>query len=210
MEGDFISALDEFFCAKYADYNRLSGIEGYRVPDLIEIGRDGNVIRRDAEVMKLCRQENAKEILINFKAGLADMEFTFNFSFVPFFERVKDKFRKYTFHKLLPAVLARVDETVQSAGEKLDIDPKIWKGIVKGKLYPEKNTIFALAIVCHLSLADTTDLLSVCGFAFEDQNVRDVIVEYVLTQKIFNENMRDRCLQEYKIDTLPIKRAKAL
>jgi hypothetical protein len=176
------------------------------MPEMVYIERGGNVARRDSELMRLSHQENCEELLQTFKDGLADTDFTFNFSFAPFSERVKDRFRKYTFAKLLPTVLKHSGETLESAKEKLTLDDKIWKGIVKGSLYPEKNTIYALALTCRLSRQDTNSLLAVCGFSFSAESVRDVVVDYLLTQKIFNEDMRDSALAEYKIETLPIRR----
>ena len=35
--------------------------------------------------------------------------------------------------------------------------------------------------------------------------MRDVVVRYLLEQKIFNEEMRDACLAEYRLTNLPIK-----
>ncbi len=207
MKQDYIEALDEYCCDNYSDYTAISAIEGYKLPDLIEIGKDGNISRKNNELMKLSRQPNAAELLRTFKSRLGDTYFTFHFSFVPWIERIKDKRRKHTFAKLLPVVLKKQEETPESAGEKLDIEPKIWDGIVKGKLYPEKNTILALALVCRLHVQDAINLLAVCGFTLDKDNVRDVVVDYLITRQIFNETMRDQCLAEYKIENLPIKRS---
>ena len=207
METQYIKSLDEYFCAQYSDYVRLSALEGYVMPEVMSVGADGNIERKDSEVMRLCHQKNPGELLAKLKEGIADTEFTFNFSFRPFRDRLRDPFRKYTFAKLLPAALARVNETTQSAGEKLNIAPKYWQKIVKGKLYPEKNTVIALALVTAMKQADVNNLLKVMGFSLKMDCVRDVVCEYLLTNGIFNEGMRDRCLEEYCITTLPIKRA---
>ncbi len=205
MEEEYIRSLDEYFCENYSDYAAITAIEGYRMPDLIMIGKDGNVSRKENELMRLSRQPNAAELLAIFKGNLGDTSFTFGFSFVSFPERIKDFFRKHTFAKLLPVVLKKQEETPQSAGAKLEIEPKIWEKIVKGKLYPEKNTILALALSSRMTLQDAVNLLAVCGFTLNKDNVRDVVVEYLLNHKIFNEKMRDNCLAEYKIENLPIK-----
>lgn len=206
MENDYIKALDEYFAAQYSDYVKLSALEGYEMPEVVYVAADGNIDRRDSEIMRLCHQKNWEALLKKFKEGLADVDFTFNFAFRSVHDRTRDPFRKYTFAKLLPACLARVGETAESAGEKLDVSPKIWKNIVKGKVYPEKNTVIALALTCGLTQNDTKNLFAVCGFSFSDENVRDVVCEYLLKHGIFNPEMRDRCLAEYKITNLPIKR----
>ena len=206
METQFIKSLDEYFCAQYSDYVRLSALEGYVAPDVVTVGADGNIQRKSSEVMRLCHQKNAEELLARLKEGLVDTEYSFNFSFPSMKDRRRDHFRKYTFAKLLPGALARAHETAESAGEKLNIAPKYWQKIVKGKLYPEKNTVIALALVTAMKQIDVNNLFNVMGFSFQKESVRDVVCEYLLTNGIFNEEMRDKCLNEYKITTLPIKR----
>lgn len=209
MEQAFIKALDEYFCAHFSDYVRLSAIEGYIMPEVIYVAEDGNIARRDSAVMRLERQKDPALLLARFKEGLADTSFTFSFSFPTLRDRWNDLRDKNTFAKLLPGVLAHVSETTETAGQLLDIEPRFWEKIVKGKLYPEKNTVLALALVCRLQVADVRLLLSVCGFGFENDDVRDVVVRYLLEQQIFNPAMRDMCLAEYKIDCLPIRRENA-
>lgn len=206
MEQEFIRALDEYFCAHYSDYVRLSAIEGYVMPDVLYVADDGNIARRDSSCMRLDRQKDAAQLLARFKAGLADTSFTFSFSFPTLRDKWRDLRDRNTFAKALPAVLAHVSETAESAGALLDIEPRFWQKIVKGKLYPEKNTVLALALVCRLQVSDVKLLLAVCGFEFRDDDVRDVVVRYLLEQQIYNPTMRDRCLAEYKIDCLPIRR----
>ena len=48
--------------------------------------------------------------------------------------------------------------------------------IVKGKVYPEKNTVFALALTSNLQLQDTAVLLASLGYSFQSDDVRDVVV----------------------------------
>ena len=206
MEKQYLTSLDEYFCAQYSNYVKLSALESYQMPDVVSVGADGNIERKASDVMRLCYQKNQKEVLAEFKEKLDDTEFTFNFKFRPFRDRTRDPFRKYTFAKLLPGALSRAGETAESAGEKLDILPKIWKKIVKGQLYPEKNTVLALALVTAMKQADVNNLFNVMGYSFDKERVRDVVCEYLLTNGVFNEEMRDDCLNEYKITCLPIKR----
>lgn len=209
MKPTYLEALDEYFCDQYSDYVKLSALEGYKMPEVVYVAADGNVNRRDSEIMRLSHQENRDELLQTLKDGLFDTNFTFSFSFRPFMEKLRDLRRKYTFAKVLPAVLSRCHETAESAGEKLDIAPEVWNKIVKGKVYPEKNTVIALALTCRMGIHDANSLFAVCGFEFDLTNVRDVVCEYLIKHKIFNEEMRDDCLAEYKITNLPIKRKSA-
>lgn len=202
----YLTALDEFFCAQYSDYVRLSALSGYVMPEMLTVGRDGNIARRDSEAMRLIHQPRREELLARFKAGRTDTDFMFSFLFPPFGERLRDRFRKYTFAKVLPEALKHSDMTPEQAGEKLEIEPVFWEKIVKGKLYPSKNTVIAVALVGRLGIQDANNLFAVCGYTLETDSVRDVVAEYLLSQKIFNEEMRDRCLAEYSVSCLPIKR----
>ena len=205
MESNYLTALDEYFCAHYSDYVRLSALEGYVMPEVVYVAQDGNIARRDPSCMRLCYQRDCAGLLARLKEGLTDTTFTFSFSFRPIGDRTRDRFRKFTFAKLLPDALKRCGETVESAGSRLDIEPRFWKKIAKGTLYPEKNTVLALALVCRMTVADVNNLFNVCGFTFDESNVRDVVVRYLLEQKVFNPEMRDRCLAEYGIRHLPIR-----
>lgn len=204
---DYLRALDEHFCARYSDYVRLSAIEGYHMPEVLYVAKDGNIARRDPSCMRLCYQEQPEVLLARFKEGLADTEYTFSFRFPKLREKVSGLFhpKRPTFAHELPAALAHCNETAESAGEKLAVEPRFWQQIVKGKLYPEKNTVLALALVCRMQLEDVQTLLSVCGFTLDAANIRDVVVDYLIVQKIFNPEMRDACLREYGLVNLPIR-----
>ncbi|MGN0822858.1 MAG: hypothetical protein ACI4NG_03700 [Candidatus Gallimonas sp.] len=209
MKESYLQGLDEFVCATYSDYVKISSLEGYRMPEMVAVGRDGNFSRLPTERMRICYQSDPAGLLETLKAGLTDVEYSFSFAVIPVFERVRNLFRRRTFRKLLPVVLSHAGETTESAGEKLAVAPKFWKKIVKGKLYPEKNTLLALALVCRLTAEDTNALLDVRGFTLRQDSLRDVVISYLIEQKLFNEEMRDRCLSEYKIENLPIARQNA-
>ena len=201
-----ISSLDEYFCAHYSDYVRLSALEGYQMPDMVYVAPDGNIARRDSSLMRLCHQKNCAELLKKLKEEAVDTNFAFSFAFPSLRERRALRRGKYAFRKLLPILLRRSGETVESAGEKLDIEPRFWKKITEGKLRPTKNTLFAIALTCRMGTQDASNLLAIGGETLLDDNVRDVVVRYLLEQKIFSPELRDRCLAEYRISNLPIKR----
>lgn len=207
MKSEHLRALDEYFCALYSDYVKLSAIEGYVMPDVLYVAPDGNIARRDSSCMRLCHQKDCDALLVKLKATLADTTFTFSFGFPTLRERIADAFRKETFAKLLPETLRHCGESVETAGEKLAIEPRFWQKIVRGRLYPEKNTILALALVCRMQWQDVLNLLAVSGFTFREDEVRDVVVRFLIENSIYNEAMRDDCLAEYRIENLPIRRA---
>lgn len=207
MKSEHLRALDEYFCALYSDYVKLSAIEGYVMPDVLYVAPDGNIARRDSSCMRLCHQKDCDALLAKLKATLADTTFTFSFGFPTLRERIADAFRKETFARLLPETLRHCGESVETAGQKLAIEPRFWQKIVRGRLYPEKNTILALALVCRMQWQDVLNLLAVSGFTFREDEVRDVVVRFLIENSIYNEAMRDDCLAEYRIENLPIRRA---
>ena len=89
--------------------------------------------------------------------------------------------------------------------EKLTISEEIWTNILKNKFLPSKNLILSLALVGHFSYEDTVALLSFCDYEFDYAVVKDVVVSYLLKEKVFNEEMRERALAEYKVANLFIK-----
>ena len=69
---DFISDLDAYFCENYADYDKLSGLTGYRMPLMQatkkdEFGREVGYTLPKTE-MRLALQEN-KESNIRSNTG---------------------------------------------------------------------------------------------------------------------------------------------
>ncbi len=200
-----ISALDEYFAAHYSDYVRLSALRGYVKPELIVPARDGGVEKKDLSLMRLVYQENCKELLAQLKEEQADTDYTFSFRFLTFSEKLHRPFERYSFAKVLPPILAAHRLTPEEAGERLTIEPRFWKKIVKGTLYPEKNTVLAVALVCGLTAMDTENLFNACGYEFDEQSVRDIVVRFLLEQKVFSRDLIMQCLAEYKIGCLPIK-----
>ena len=81
MEYSYLRELDEFFCAQFADYTRIAAIPGYRMPEMLTVGADGNITRKDSRQMRLAYQPDPRAVLENFKAGLEDTHFTFSFSY---------------------------------------------------------------------------------------------------------------------------------
>lgn len=204
MKETYLEALDEFFAAHYSDYIKLAALEGYRRPELLTVDRDGNIGRKDSSFLRLIHQADWQKLLETFKAGLTDTAFAFSFRYRKFREAWRDLSDKHTFSKMLPGILAHSNETTESAGKKLSLLPEVWDGIVKGKFYPEKNTVLAIALVCRLRPEDTNALLVYSSYSFDLSSVRDVVVEYLLERELFNPEMRDKCLKEYRIENLPI------
>ncbi|MBO7298053.1 MAG: hypothetical protein J6U60_03285 [Clostridia bacterium] len=206
---DFIADLDAYFCEKYANYDKICILPGYRMPKMqtSEVREDGRTYAYTlpADTMRLGGQENKAELLQTLKSRMTDKTFSFSFRPVSIFSRIKNAFSKYAPHKWLKRVLEKNAVSVEDAGEALAIAPEIWQGIVKGQYIPTKNTLFSLALTSHIGIDDTKALLAVCGYEWDFAVEKDVVVCYLLEQKVFNRPMIDAALAEYKVSNLFLK-----
>ncbi len=208
---DFLADLDEYFCEKYANYDRLCILPGYVMPTMqrSEVRADGRTYAYTlpADTMNLAKQEKKVELLAELKKRMVDITFSFSFKPNGWFRQIANRFRKITPKKTLASLLEKYGVSAQEALEGLSISEEIWTGICKGKFNPTKNLIFSLALVLHFSFEDTELLLAVCDYELDYTLVKDVVIAYLLTSKVYNADMVQAALTEYKVDNLFIKNA---
>ena len=206
---DFISDLDGYFCETYANYDKLCILPGYVMPVMqrSEVREDGRTYAYTlpAETMRLATQEKKDEILAELKKRMTDMTFSFSFRPYGFFAKIKNRFSKYAFCKNLKKMLEKYGISEADAHEALDVSDEVWKGILKGNFEPTKNLLYSLALTAQLSYDDTCALMRLCGYSFNFADVKDVIISYLLQQKVYNRGMIEAALQEYKVTNLFIK-----
>ncbi len=203
---DFIQELDEYFCEKYANYDKLCVLPGYRMPKMqaSETREDGRTYSYTLPVstMRLANQENKAELLQHLKTRMHDKTFSFSFRPISVFTRIKNFFSGYAPYKWLRLVFTKIGTTEDEAGAQLCIDDKTWKGVCKGKFLPTKNLIMSLALTSQIGIEHTNDLFSVCGYEFDFSYEKDVVVYYLLEQKVYNKEMIRIALAEYNVDNL--------
>ena len=206
---DFLVDLDAYFCEKYADYDKITSLPGYRMPKMqtSEVREDGRTYAYTlpANTMRLAKQEGKAELLAELKTRMLDKTFSFSFSPCNIFTRIKNVFSKYAPHKHLKLMLEKYGVTQAAAGENLNIEPEILQGIWKGKFVPTKNLLFSLALTAHWSFEDTKKMMEICYCAFDYTVVKDVVIAYLLHQKVYNRDMIDAALAEYKVTNLFLK-----
>ena len=206
---DFIADLDAFFCEKYANYDKLCVLPGYKQPMMqaTRVNEDGSTYSYTLPMntMRLANQEKKKELLKELKTRLVDNTFSFSFFPYGFFRRIKLAFSDDSFHKNFLAVLAKNNLTMDEVGEELNVSKEIWTKICSGKFAPTKNMIFSIALVAHLSFEDTDALMATIGYEWDDSIAKDVVVKYLLQQRVYNREMIDRALQEYRVENLFLK-----
>ena len=206
---EFILQLDEYFCEKYANYDKLCLLPGYKMPlmQASEIRADGRTYAYTLppETMSLSRQEKKAEILALLKGRMVDTSFSFSFSPIPFFHRIHNVFSQYAVHKNVNKILTKYNLSDEEVLQGVSISPSIWKGIRKNKYQPSKNLILTLALVGRFSMKDTESLLYLCGYEWDYTRVKDVVISYLLQEKVFNPTMWECAFAEYKVSNLFLK-----
>ncbi|MBQ8283724.1 MAG: hypothetical protein IJX75_01390 [Clostridia bacterium] len=206
---DFIADLDAYFCEVYANYDKLCILPGYRMPvmqatETDDFGRE-RAYTLPANTMRLAKQEEKERLLKALKEQLVDKTFSFSFCPYGFFRCISNRFSRYAFYKHLRETLKKYNLDPILAGEALSVEAEIWKNICNGNYAPMKNLIFSLALTAHLSYDDTKNLLAFADCEFDFAMEKDVVISYLLQQKVYNRDMIDAALKEYKIGNLFIK-----
>lgn len=209
MRFEFLNDLDEYFCEEYANYDRLCVLPGYRVPKMQdtridEYGRK-TAYTLPANTMRLALQENKAELLQRVKEGYLDKSFSFTFRPLSLWRRFTNLFAKDSFLKALKTVANRHNLKAEEAFTALEMPEEAKKGILKGKFYPSKNLLLSMSLTSHFTEKETNFLLSVCGYEFEAEEVKDVVVYYLLLKGIYNPAMVQAALEEYGVKNLFIK-----
>ena len=145
------------------------------------------------------------KILEKLKKQICDKTFSFSFRPLGLFARMRNKSSRFGFVKWLKLIFAKYNLSFEEAGEALSIAPDIWKGIYKGNYLPTKNLLFSLALTAQLSMDDLTNLLAVSGYEWDYSIEKDVVISYLIGNKIYNRAMIDCALAEYKVTNLFIK-----
>lgn len=206
---EFISDLDEYFSKEYAGYDKLSVLPGYKMPMMqaTKVDEFGRTISYTLppDTMALSKQENKEALLEALKERMVDKTFSFSFSILSFWGRIKQFFSKYGLAKNLKKMLAKYGVKDEDVLAQIDIAPEIWKGIRKGVFLPTKNLIFSLGLTLQMSYTDVNALLNLCDYFFDHTIVKDVVIEYLLSRKIYNPAMVQAALEEYKVANLFIK-----
>ncbi|MBQ2740229.1 MAG: hypothetical protein IJF39_01235 [Clostridia bacterium] len=209
MKFEFIEDLDGYFCEKYANYDKICILPGYRMPKMQETTVDAFGRKYSytlpAETMRLAKQEKCSSLLVELKSRMTDKNFSFSFRPLGFFQRISDVFSKDSFQKTLKAVCGHHNADPISVVDGLEINPAVWKRILSGEFYPSKPLVLALGLSAHFTYQETKALLRSCGYDFQFEDVSDTVISYLLLKEIYNKEMVQAAFAEYKLLPLPIK-----
>ena len=206
---DFIADLDAFFCECYAGYDKICVLKGYKMPLMQRSEMKDGKMRAytlPADTMRLALQENAQDLLKQLKEKSNDKTISFTFNTVGFFKRLRRREQYKISHQTFVSLL-KLYQLDKERLDGVDIDNEIWNNIRRGKFLPSKNLIFTLALVGHLTADDTQKMLNAFDYDFDYAVEKDVVIAYLLTRKVFNADMIQAALDEYKIAYLFLKKA---
>lgn len=201
MEKDFIADLDEYFAKNYSNFDMISALPSYKPVTVSMLLRNYNRVENGAESAderkKICSQPEKKQILAEFKQKYVDTSFTYSFRIAPVRHRL-GVFLHFTRcpEQMKKAVTSRGEDPAEFA-EKLDIDPYVWKNILKGYYLPEKVLLFKICLRLGLSSGESGLLMNAFEYTFDFTDARDVVVRYLIDYRIYNEEMIAAAFDEY-------------
>lgn len=89
---------------------------------------------------------------------------------------------------------------------RANIDRKLFSKIKKQPEYhPKKTTVFALIFGLRLNLQDAETLLESAGYSLSHSIKMDVIIEYMIQNKIYDINLVNDILFEFDCELLGLK-----
>ena len=204
-----LTALDDYFCETYENYDKLCMLPGYQMPKMQDtrIGEDGltYAYTLPSETMSLSRQTNKAEILKELKNRAFDQTFSFSFQVQSIFSRIANLFLVKSPGKVLRTILAKHALTKEQVNELLTIDKEVFSGIYKGKFIPTKNCALSIALVAEFTVEEIDELFEACGYGWDFTLIKDTVLSYLLINRVYNVEMIRLACKEYNVENLFIR-----
>ncbi len=107
------------------------------------------------------------------------------------------KFIPKTFSKQLLHLIKEKELNEIDVYKAANIDRKLFSKIRRSSYHPSRKTAIALILAAHLSYAEAVALLQLAGYSLSNYEKADVIIEFCITNKIYDLMLVNELLQEY-------------
>ncbi|MBR0261634.1 MAG: hypothetical protein IJQ85_07545 [Selenomonadaceae bacterium] len=115
------------------------------------------------------------------------------------FDKIFEKNKDETFSEKMTRLVEESGEKNSVIYKRAQIDRQLFSRIKKNKDYqPSKDTAVALALALKLNLSKAKDFLASAGYALTNSSKRDVIISFFLENEIFDTDLLNDYLYEYK------------
>ncbi len=115
------------------------------------------------------------------------------------FQQMLDEERGETFSEMLMRLVRESGEKNSDIYKRANIDRRHFSKILCNTNYrPSKETALAFAIALHLDFDTTQEFLATAGYTLTKNNLSDVIITFFIKRKIFDINLVNEYLYEYK------------
>lgn len=104
-----------------------------------------------------------------------------------------------TFHEMLFRKIRESGLPEADIYKAANIDRKLFSKIRSNPAYhPRKNTVLALVIALKLDFVEAVELLTKAGYALSPGNKGDLIVKYFIERKVYDIQVINYALDEFK------------
>ena len=115
------------------------------------------------------------------------------------FQQMLDEEKGETFSEMLLRLIQESGEKNSNVYKRANIDRRHFSKIAGNANYrPSKETALAFAIALHLNFDTTQEFLATAGYTLTKNNLADVIITFFIERKIFDINLVNEYLYEYK------------
>ena len=115
------------------------------------------------------------------------------------FQQMLDEEKGETFSEMLLRLIQESGEKNSNVYKRANIDRRHFSKIAGNANYrPSKETALAFAIALHLNFDTTQEFLATAGYTLTKNNLADVIITFFIERKIYDINLLNEYLYEYK------------
>lgn len=112
---------------------------------------------------------------------------------------LKEKFEDSAVAKKLNYYMHAKDITTSMIYERCYVDRKLISKITnRSNYHPSKATMLALCIGLQLNITEATEFIALAGYSFTNTSKFDLVIEYMLTNEIYDLRFINEMLEKYE------------